>query len=332
MFVQTQKIFEEARRELGFDLLSLVPIESTPHFDFFKNWLREGHAAGMHYLEKRADLRADVRAFFPEARSVVMAALVYKQSAQSVEAFSKTRGFSLAQYAWGREYHAVFRDKLSSLGERLRAQALLAGDETFDYRVFVDTAPVLERDIAALAGLGWIGKNTCLIHPQKGSYLFLGGLAITASTQDRPSPRIDHCGTCRACLDACPTGALTAPYTLDARRCIAYWTIEHRGDFPDPIREEAKAEWKGWVFGCDLCQAVCPWNRKSPAGTHAEFALLPAWEQIENLADLLAITPAQWSAFRESPVRRTKWSGLKRNAEALLGDGISWNLPKLPRS
>lgn len=298
--------------ESGIDLIGVVPAGPAPHFDFFARWLTQGYGAGMGYLERRGDMRRDSRALVPEARSVIMAAVVYKQSREEVENFHREKGFKVAQYAWGKDYHDVLKRKLLALGEQLHSHF-----PEMQSRVYVDTGPILERDYAALAGLGWIGKNTCLIHPKKGSFIFLGSLLTNLPCEGETStPMADHCGRCRACIDACPTGALVAPYTLDARKCISYWTIEHRGEFPPPESFQY-LDWKEWIFGCDSCQEVCPWNRKAAATSHPEFALSDFLRSLKTSEDILAMD-ANRSLPPKSPLKRTGIAGLKRNVEKIL--------------
>jgi epoxyqueuosine reductase len=213
----------------------------------------------------------------------------------------------VARYARGRDYHDVMRPRLRSLAEHIDAAA---GTRSL---AAVDTSPVLERDLAARAGLGWIGKNTNLLSPDLGSYFFIGVVLTTAGLEaDTAQP--DRCGTCRACLDACPTGAFVAPRTLDARRCIAYLTIEHRG----PVAEELRPGLGDWVFGCDVCQEVCPWNRHAPATRE------PAFDETDPPGDpaaLLALDEAAFRArFRRSALWRARWSGMRRNAALVLGN------------
>ena len=307
----SQEKLQQLAGELGIDLVAAIPAGQAPHYGAFDRWVSAGHGEGMEYLARRRAERQDVRLLMPAAQSIIMAGMVYKQDPAAVAAFHKQSGIKIAQYAWGKDYHSVFKAALSRLAERLMAQI-----GSFEYRVYVDTGPILERDYAALAGLGWIGKNTCLIHPKKGSYLFLGGILCSASLDAcAVVPIADHCGRCRACLDACPTGALSAPYMLEPRKCIAYWTIEHRGDFPDDIAAQAASAWDGWVFGCDICQAVCPWNRKSPVSMQADFALS---EFLESMTARSLATVLDGSAIpKSSALRRTGKKRLRRNLAAI---------------
>jgi epoxyqueuosine reductase len=287
--------------ELGFERVAVGPAGPPQHGAAFERWLDAGYAGGMTYLEKgRAD-RLDPARLLPGYRSVVAVALAYapREDGPGWE--------GVARYARGRDYHDVMRPRLAGLVTLLRE----AGGPDVRSRAAVDTSAVLERDLAAQAGLGWIGKNTNLLHPLLGSYVFIGIVLTTASlAPDAPVP--DRCGSCTACLDACPTAAFTAPYVLDARRCISYLTIEHRGAIDEPLR----AGLDGWLFGCDVCQEVCPWNRKAPPAREpalAPSAAPPAPEELLGLDDA-----AFRERFRGSPMKRARRSGLARNAALAL--------------
>src|SRR5262245_51695659 len=292
----------------------------------------------MRWLARRAAERADPRRVLPGARSVVAVGVVYDTGPEAAQAprngarpSEAARGDGdgggasaavprsepqasearVSRYAGGRDYHDVLGERLRALAREI--EALVPGTRT---RSYVDTGPVLERPVAARAGLGWIGKNTLLIHPRLGSQLFLGVvLTDLALAPDAPEP--DHCGSCRACLDACPTGAFPEPYVLDASRCLSYTTIELRGAIPEPLRR-AQAD---WVFGCDVCQEVCPWNTRARrvvpddrAGLRAALAPHELWRK-PPLAALLALDESAWhDATSGTALRRAKWRGLLRNA------------------
>jgi epoxyqueuosine reductase len=303
-------------RDLGFDRVAIGPATSPPHGAAFERWLDAGYAGTMDYLARGRQPRLDPRRLLPDARSVVAVALNYAPPRED-ESWRP-----VASYARGRDYHDIMRPRLQRLGEGLRE---LAGTDV-RWRACVDTSAVLERDLAAAAGLGWIGKNTNLLHPDLGSFFFIGILFTTAVLEaDGPLP--DRCGTCTACLDACPTRAFVAPYVLDARRCISYLTIEHRGRIDEALR----AGLGEWVFGCDVCQTVCPWNRKAPATT--ETALAPD-APLDLLEELLALDePAFRARFRASAVSRAKRQGLQRNVAIALGNrGDPGALPALTRA
>jgi epoxyqueuosine reductase len=282
--------------ELGFDLVAVGPAAPPEHGAAFRRWIEAGHAGTMGYLERRRDERLDPARVLPGARAVVCVALNYFQG--DLEDVSWR---PVARYAWGRDYHDVIAPRLERLAE------LLARAGGARSRGYVDTGPVLERDLAARAGLGWIGKNTMLLHPRLGSWFFIGVLLTTAELA-HDQPLADRCGSCRACLDACPTGAFVAPYVLDARRCVSYLTIEHRG----PIDPELHAGMTGWQFGCDACQDVCPWNRKAPVTGEGAFepqAPYPGAEALRDMDDA-----ALRRRFAGTALLRAKPAGIRRNA------------------
>jgi epoxyqueuosine reductase len=282
--------------ELGFDLVAVGPAAPPEHGAALRRWVAAGHAGTMGYLERRLEERLDPDRVLPGARAAVCVALNYYQG-EPVDPSWRP----IARYAWGRDYHDVIGPRLERLATHL---ADAAGARS---RGYVDTGPVLERDLAARAGLGWIGKNTMLLHPALGSWFFIGVLLTTAELVS-DAPLADRCGSCRACLDACPTGAFLAPYVLDSRRCISYLTIEHRGDI-DP---DLHPDMTGWQFGCDVCQDVCPWNRKAPPAPHPEFrprAAYPGAEAISHMDDT-----SIRDAFRDTALLRAKPAGLRRNA------------------
>ena len=291
-------------RELGFDRVAIGPAEPPEHSEALEAWLDAGYAGTMRYLDRgRAD-RLDPARLLTGARSVVAVAMSYNLGA-SID--DEWRGVS--RYARGRDYHDVIRPRLVELGEFIGS----AAGASVASRAAVDSSAVLERDLAARAGLGWIGKNTNLLTPTLGSYFFIGIVLTTAELPfDEREP--DRCGTCTACLDACPTRAFVSPYVLDARRCISYLTIEHRGDIADDLAEQIG----GWVFGCDVCQEVCPWNRKAEPGHEPA---LGASGSLGALESLLELDPPTFRArFRGSALTRTKRAGLLRNAAIVLAN------------
>ena len=310
-----EESIKDAARCLGFDLVGVAPAAPTPHTRRLREWIARGYAGGMAYLGDRLEERIDPRQVLAEARSVVMVGLVYADPDTEPPGGGDAR---LARYAAGDDYHEVMLDRLRALASA--CEALVAGP--IGSRVYVDTGPLAERALAARAGLGWIGKNSCLIHPEHGSYFFLGAL-LTSLALEADTPEPDHCGSCRACLDACPTDAFAEPYVLDATRCIAYTTIED----PGPIPPELRASHGDWVFGCDVCQEVCPWNTRprrpslaDPLGLRERVAPRKDWQRV-TLRWLLALDPARWQAVtRHSAVRRAKWRGLLRNALVAAGN------------
>jgi epoxyqueuosine reductase len=291
--------------ELGFDRVAIGPAGPPEHGEAFDRWLAAGYAGQMSYLARGRDARLDPSRLLPGCRSVIAVALQYAPAGDDGDDGDAR---PVARYARGRDYHTVMRPRL----HRLRDFVTEAAGRCVRSRASLDTSAVLERDLAASAGLGWIGKNANLIVPSLGSYFFIG-LVLTTAVLDADERVPDRCGTCTACLDACPTRAFAAPYVLDARRCISYLTIEHRG----PIDEELRGHLDGWVFGCDVCQDVCPWNRKAPASREPAFAAPSA------IADVASVLGLDADAFRErfrgTAIRRAGRPGLLRNAALVLG-------------
>lgn len=252
-------------REIGFDRCGIAPATRLPRGDYLRAWLASGRAGSMDYLHRYFEQRTNPDKLLPGGRSVIVVALNYHQPRPDPPP-DESRCGRVASYAWGDDYHKVMKRKLFELADRMRS----AWGEGIETRACVDTAPLLEREAAAAAGVGWIGKNTMVLHPELGSYFFLGEILTTLAIEP-DEPVADHCGTCTACLDACPTDAFPAAYEMDASRCISYLTIEHRGEVP----EELKSQMGDWVFGCDICQEVCPHNRKAPETTEPRFAVRP---------------------------------------------------------
>jgi epoxyqueuosine reductase len=294
--------------EAGFDLAGVAALESSAHGESFRRWLERGDHAGMAYMERRVELRLSPADILPGARSVLCVGLRYwplgGESEPEGDLWPR-----VARYARGRDYHQVMGERLAGLGERVERR--WPGEST---RWYVDTGPILERELAARAGLGAVGKNTLLLHPQAGSWFLLGELFSTLDLAP-DLPFADLCGSCTRCLEACPTGALPEPYRLDSSRCLSYWTIEHRGEFPVPVAESVAAA--GWVFGCDVCQEVCPWNAAPPAAEQPAFSL-PEERRGLTLAALAGLAEEDYrERFRGSPMKRAKLAGLRRNAAAV---------------
>jgi epoxyqueuosine reductase len=290
--------------ELGFDLCGIAPAGDLPELRFFPEWLARGYAGSMGYLERSADRRADVRKVVPSARTVIVTATVYNTDRPySVECSDPSRA-QIARYAWGDDYHDVIGVRLDALVEWMRTEA----PEPFEARAYVDTGPVQERVYARHAGIGWIGKNTCVINPQLGSWMFLGEI-ICSLPLDPDSPSLDQCGTCTLCLEACPTQAIVAPGELDSTRCISYLTIEHRGEIPEALRPGIGAQ----VYGCDICQEVCPWNQLAPRSADPVWQPRPAWD-MPALVDLLQMSDRDLQdALSGSAMSRARPAGLRRN-------------------
>lgn len=302
----TRRIKEEAR-SLGFDLVGVARVELVAEGSRLREWLHRGFQGSMTWMDGHLDKRIDPRELVPGCRSIVSVGIVYRHPPAEAP---QPKGTELAVYAWGEDYHRVIKDKLRQLLDR---GGLL--DPTFRGRCFVDSAPLMEKYWAERAGVGWRGKNTNLINKRKGSFLFLGEVVVEADLVP-DDPGTDHCGTCTACLEACPTGALVEPYLLDSRRCISYWTIEHRGDL-EPEEEEGIGE---WLFGCDICQDVCPWNEGGPVATEARFETRSeSWPG--TLDDLLALDAEAFRRrFGDTAVERTRRKGLVRNAAIVAGN------------
>ena len=332
--------------KIGFDLVGVAPVGAWQDLEFSRQWVERGFSGEMRYLANPK--RHDTRSVLPSTRSVVSVGLVYNaplpysveveksgvrsQESEGEASDGQREPFSnfdfrisdategprawISRYAWGRDYHQVMRTKL----EKLRAAIQDLGAEV-ETRVFVDTGPIVERAFARLSGIGWMGKNTCLINQEKGSWFFLGVILTNlALAPDLPAP--DRCGSCTRCIEACPTGALVEPYVMDASRCIAYFNIELKGSIPAEFREAIGRN----VFGCDICQDVCPWNRKAPASAKPEFQ--PRQELVNPaLVWLAEISEQEFrEKFRASPVKRTKRNGLRRNALIAIGNSGDRNL------
>ena len=332
----------ERASSLGFDLCGLVRAEKFPELGLTQEWLARGYAGEMHYLTDPR--RSDPQSVMPGLRSVIVCALNYNSPAPRSVDMPQRRGGDprgwISRYAWGEDYHEVLQQKLRRLAVVLRERFT----EPFETRIYADTGPLHERVFAKHAGLGWLGKNTLLLNSKLGSWFFLG---LILTTLDLPAtlgpaelPHPDLCGSCTKCIDACPTGALVGPYVMDSRRCISYLTIELRGSIPEDLRKPMGRH----VFGCDICQDVCPWNRRAPVTPSAAFqprtfpmatdtqpseqASATSRESAEGesllfprLEWLAAMNGEQFrSLFRGSPVKRTKWRGLVRNACIALGN------------
>jgi epoxyqueuosine reductase len=306
-------IIESAAQREGLDGVSIMRLQdflASDDADFFDRWLERGFAGEMGYLKgERAVKRKEPASVLPGARSAICAALNYNIAApHSTECADPARGW-ISRYAWGDDYHQVLRGKLDRLLESMRREI----PRSFQARVYVDTGPVLERALARQTPLGWLGKNTCLIHERRGSWFFLGEILTTLEippATELPAP--DRCGTCTRCIDACPTQALVEPRVLDATRCISYWTIEYKGEFPETVSPGLGRH----VFGCDICQDVCPWNRRAPITPLSEFQ--PRAGLLNPPLDELAtMTEEEFrEKFKNSPLRRLGYRRFQRNVRA----------------
>ncbi len=331
----TARLKEQAR-ELGFSLVGIASVEASAHMDRYREWVEDGKHGEMGYLarEDAVARRADLRGTLPSVRSAVVVGDEYFQEDPPGVPADPARGV-IARYARGQDYHGIIKKRLLELHRWIEASV----EGSVEGRVYVDTGPILEREMAVRAGVGWFGKNTMLIHPKRGSYFFLGVLLLDLDLDADVPFQEDHCGTCRSCLDACPTGALLgrdasgAP-VMDAPRCISYLTIEHRG----PIPVELRPLMGNRVYGCDICQEVCPWNE-----TFAEPAEAEAYRAREGLDGPLLVELADQllgldddgfrELFRESPIKRAKRAGLLRNVCVALGNwGDAKAVPVLVRA
>ncbi len=310
---------KNAAKELGFDLCGVAGIGEFPELASYPEWIAQGRAGEMHYLESRNESgefkRAALRNAAPWAKSVIVVALNYNsEEPYSTDDPNPTNGW-ISRYAWSQsDYHDVILEKLRLLEARLSACAKEHGSE-FRSWCYVDTGPLVERVYAKYAGVGWIGKNTCILNQQLGSWLFLGVILTSLPLiPDIPAP--DRCGSCTRCLDACPTNAFPAPYQLDPTRCISYLTIEKKGVIEEDLREHMGRH----IFGCDICQDVCPWNSKAPVGTAAGLA--PRKHLVNPALEWLASLDAERFAevFRKSPIKRAKLHGIRRNVVTAMGN------------
>jgi epoxyqueuosine reductase len=294
---------------LGFDACGVAPASAElPELAFLATWLERGYGAGMTpWLARTADRRLDPRLVLPTAHSVIVTATNYNADRPFSIDCPDADQAHIARYAWGEDYHRVLSARLEALIAWMREQTT----EPFDARSYVDTGPVQERVFAQHAGIGWIGKNCCLISEDLGSFIFLG-VVLTSLRLSFDAPAFDLCGTCTRCLEACPTQALVSPGVLDANRCISYWTIEHRGDFPTDVAPSIGSH----VYGCDICQEVCPWNAHAPVSSDPAWQPRPAWDR-RSIADLLRQSDDQLrEGLHESAMSRAKLEGMRRNLDA----------------
>jgi epoxyqueuosine reductase len=319
--VSLSKVIKATATQLGFELVGIAPAVTPEGIHDFFDWLERGYAGEMHYLPQRAQVYEHPQNVLDGVRSIVMLGLNYNplESRRQAdvqnsppEGGTPTVPARVARYALGRaDYHDVIRGKLKQLAEIVRRES-----PGCKVRGIVDTAPLLERDFARLAGLGWFGKNTMLINKRLGSWFFLAALLVDRELEYDEPHSDSHCGTCTRCLDACPTDAFVRPYVLDARRCISYLTIEHHSSIP----EEFLPGMGDWLFGCDICQEVCPWNRKAPVTAEPAFQADPELDSLDAL-ELLPLTESDFHArFGHTPLARPGRAGLARNAAVVAGN------------
>jgi epoxyqueuosine reductase len=305
------RIVRHLAQDCGFDLTGVAAVQ-MPDFDRFRHWVDRGLAGSMGYLtDHRADLRSNPESLLPGLRSIICVGLVYNgPEPYSIHFADRDRAW-ISRYAWGDDYHDLLRQKLEVFRDKLLET------QHFESRICADTAPILERSLAHRAGLGWIGKNTCLINQRLGSWFFLGELLTTLELEPDSAPP-DRCGTCTRCIDACPTDAIVPSpdgrFELDARLCISYFTIELRSEIPEQHRTAVGSH----VFGCDICQDVCPWNRRAAQTTEAGFGPREFAPDLDRLA---AITEDEFrTMFRHTPVSRAKYRGFLRNVAVAMGN------------
>lgn len=302
---QRSQLIKETARECGFDACGIARARKlSEQEEEFQTWLEQKRHGDMHYMENHFEKRLDPRKLVPGTKSII--SLIYNYYPRNF--FPQDAAFKVSRYGLGKDYHFVLKERMQNITEKLQTHL-----GPFHYRVFTDSAPLLERAWAREAGLGWIGKNTLLINPQKGSFFFLAEILVDFETAYDQPLKTDHCGTCNRCIQACPTGALT-DYKINASRCISYLTIENKKDF---IPEIFAGKYNQWIFGCDICQEVCPWNK---------FSLVHHEKEFEPHPHLLEMKQEDWTElsrndyqelFRKSAVKRTKYSGLKRNIHFL---------------
>jgi epoxyqueuosine reductase len=306
--VLTRELKQKAAK-LGFSLCGICPAVAPPGLARFHDWLAAGFAGQMHYLAGRREAYEHPHHVLDGARSVVMLAMNYRTTEPAPTGEGQGR---VSRYAWGEaDYHDLIHDRLAKLMDYLCEQVPCARA-----RGVVDTAPLLEREFAQLAGLGWIGKNTLLINRHEGSWFFLAALLTDVELEYDSALETDHCGTCRACLDACPTGAFPQPYLLDATRCISYLSIELRDEIPLDLRPAMG----DWLFGCDVCQDVCPWNSRAPRASEVLFGPRPDSNPLDLIALFDLDDESFRTRFRHTPLGRPKRRGLLRNAAIVLGN------------
>ena len=297
-------------KQLGFFLAGVTAPDPPPHISTFEDWLAKGHHGTMDYLaaERSRNRRADPRQIMPECKSILVLATPYSHPLPFKDEGLEERG-QIAAYAWSEDYHDVLPSRMKELVEFIEQQV----GSPVQNRWYTDTGPILERDLAQRACIGWIGKNTCLIHPRHGSYFLLSEILLDLPLEPDPPFTTDHCGTCTRCIEACPTDCILPDRTLDARRCISYLTIELKDNIPDGLREKMG----NWVFGCDICQQVCPWNRFAGGGDPAFGKGPPS----TPLTEEPIISKQEFNQrFKRSPIKRAKRRGYLRNVAVALGN------------
>jgi len=314
----THNLKQEARR-LGFDFVGVTRPVLPPGYPVYEGWLEAGHHGEMGYLasDRARVRRADLNQVLPEVKTILVLGIHHSNPQQASPGQDDRSYGRMAAYAWGDDYHEVLPARLQALIAFLEVQTGLPVPN----RWYTDTGPVLERDLASLAGIGWIGKNSMLINPKAGSYFLLAEIFLGIALETDPPFESDHCGSCTRCIEACPTSCILPNRTLDARRCISYLTIELKGAIPPELRPQME----NWIFGCDVCQEVCPWNlRFAPGGGDDQFAPRPRLPLIE-LQSELSLSAAEFNRkFKASPVKRSKRRGYLRNVAVALGNSADY--------
>jgi epoxyqueuosine reductase len=307
-----KKTIKEKARQLGFVLAGVTTPEPPPHYSIFENWLAQGHHGRMGYLadDRSRARRADPHEILPDCKSILVLATPYSPHSPS----GREAGGDVASYAWGDDYHDVLPTRMKELVKFIEEQV----GGPVKNRWYTDTGPILERDLAQRAGIGWIGKNTCLINPKHGSYFLLSEILLDLALEPDPPSVTDHCGTCRRCIEACPTDCILPNRTIDATHCISYLTIELKDDIPTELREKVGS----WVFGCDVCQMVCPWNRFADEGDPS-FGDNPSTSlrRLDSLTQELTVSKQEFNQrFKQSPIKRARRRGYLRNVAVVLGN------------
>jgi epoxyqueuosine reductase len=315
-----KQAIQDKARQLGFSLTGVTIPTPPPHYSTFEHWLAQGRHGTMDYLASERSLtrRADPRQILPECKSILVLATPYHPPSRAEQSNNEFEAH-IASYARGADYHDVIPVRMQALVQFIEEQV----GGPIKNRYYTDTGPILERDLAQRAGIGWIGKNTCLINPKQGSYFFISEILLNLELEPDPPFTTDHCGTCTRCIQACPTQCILPNRTLDATKCISYLTIELKDDIPAELRDKIG----DWVFGCDICQQACPWNRFAPEGDSAFQPNTPP----QTLTEELSLTPQAFNQrFKQSPVKRTKRRGYLRNVAIAIGNtGTVHHLPVL---
>jgi len=310
------QLIKRLANQAGFERCGIAPAVPIARADYVKNWLANGRAGTMDYMSRYFEMRLNPAEILEDSRSVIVVSLSYHQSPpESLVAKSgKTVQGRIAKYAWGDDYHDVLKKKLFAIADELHATL----EESFSTKICVDTAPLIERELAAASGIGWIGKNTLVLNQEQGSFFFLG-VIVTTLELAYDEPVLDHCGSCIACLDACPTDAFPAAYEMDASRCISYLTIEHRSDIP----EKLSTQMGDWLFGCDVCQDVCPFNRHAPVTKEPRFEPHPLGSSVDVGEVLDWCVEDYRKHLRGSAMKRAKHEMWQRNAAIVKANSLN---------